>query len=217
MHERPIDRALRWAKEKGMTQSAFAAAMGVQPANVTNWKARGMPAEHHAKVAAILGHSVDELLGMDTHDSSPTVEVVPVSLGARRVPLISYVQAGAMTEMVASYPAGFALDWLLTDLELSEGAFALEIQGDSMTPDFRPGDRIIVDPTIKPGPGDFVVAKNGDHEATFKKYRPRRIDEKGEEVFELIPLNDDYPTMYSDVTPIRIIGTMVEHRRYRRR
>lgn len=105
----------------------------------------------------------------------------------------------------------------MTDLELSQNAFALEIKGDSMLPEFKPGDRVIIDPAIFPQPGDFVVAKNGDDEATFKKYRPRTMDEHGDVVFELVPLNEDYPSMRSDQGPIRIIGTMVEHRKYRRR
>jgi SOS-response transcriptional repressor LexA len=36
-----------------------------------------------------------------------------------------------------------------------------------MEPDFKEGD-IIVDPELEPVPGEFVVAKNGDNEATFK-------------------------------------------------
>ena len=51
--------------------------------------------------------------------------------------------------------------------------------------------------------GDYVVAKNGAEEATFKKYRVRGQDEKGRTIFELIPLNDDYETMRSDQQPIQ--------------
>lgn len=138
-------------------------------------------------------------------------------LGSRRIPLISYVQAGHMSEAIDPYQVGDAADWLLTDLELSANAFALRIKGDSMLPDFREGDTVVVDPAVEPIPGDYVVAKNGDNEATFKKYRPRGVNERGDTVFELVPLNEDYPSMRSDITPIRIIGTMVEHRRYRRR
>jgi SOS-response transcriptional repressor LexA len=94
---------------------------------------------------------------------------------------------------------------------------ALRIKGDSMAPEFREGDVIIVDPAIVPSPGDFVVGRNGSHEATFKKFRPRGIDASGREVFELVPLNDDYPTMRSDTERLLIVGTMVEHRRLRRR
>lgn len=148
-------------------------------------------------------------------EAGSNVALVP--MGTRRIPLVSYVQAGTMTDIVDPYPIGAAADWLLTDLELGPNAFALTIKGDSMTPEFREGDNIVVDPAVQPLPGDFVVAKNGENEATFKKYRPRGVNEAGQEVFELVPLNEDYPSMRSDLKPIKIIGTMVEHRRYRRR
>lgn len=138
-------------------------------------------------------------------------------IGTTKVPLINYVQAGMWTEIVQVQGKDEAFDWLLTDLNLSANAFALEIKGDSMEPDFKEGDRVIIDPEIQPRPGDFVVAKNGEDEATFKKYRPRGIDEQGNQVFELVPLNEDYPKMHSDKMPIAIIGTMVEHRKYRKR
>lgn len=35
--------------------------------------------------------------------------------------------------------------------------------------------------------------------------------------FELVPLNSDYPTLSSENTPLMIIGTMIEHRIYRRK
>lgn len=86
-----------------------------------------------------------------------------------------------------------------------------------MIPDFKEGDRIVIDPSIEPMPGDFVVTKNGHKEATFKKYRPRgKFDENGNAVFDLLPIDPDYPPMHSDKVPLRIIGTMVEHRRYRK-
>lgn len=84
-----------------------------------------------------------------------------------------------------------------------------------MEPEFVEGDRIVIDPEIAPSPGDYVVAMNGDNDVTFKKYRSRGVIE-GEEVFELVPLNPDYPTLSSLHSPITILGTMVEHRRYRR-
>lgn len=142
--------------------------------------------------------------------------VTPAQIGVRRVPVISPIQAGEWAEIVDIFQPGDASEWLLTDIELSEGAFALDIRGNSMLPDFNPGDRVIIDPAVSPQPGDFVAAKNGEQEATFKKYRPRGMDAQGNMVFELVPLNEDYPTLRSDVQPIRIVGTMVEHRKYRR-
>jgi len=86
-----------------------------------------------------------------------------------------------------------------------------------MLPEFREGDMVIIDPAVEPSPGDYVVAQNDDNEATFKKFRPRGVNERGQQVFELVPLNEDYPSLRSDCVSIRIIGTMVEHRRYRTR
>jgi SOS-response transcriptional repressor LexA len=55
-----------------------------------------------------------------------------------------------------------------------------------------------------------VIARNGTNQATFKKYRPRGIDAQGNEIFELTPLNDDYPTLRSDVEPLFVIGVVVK-------
>lgn len=108
------------------------------------------------------------------------------------------------------------MEYLQTNMDLSESSFTLIISGRSMEPEFKEGDAVVIDPEVDPLPGDFVVAKNGQEEALFKKYRPRGFI-NGEEVYELVPLNEDYPTVRSDQEPIRIIGTMVEHRRYRKR
>lgn len=165
------------------------------------------------KIAHALGCSVADLFSGAEKESN----VSHVPLGTKRIPLISCVQAGAMTEALDPYEVGDGADWILTDLDLSSNAFALRIKGESMLPEFKEGDTVIIDPHVEPIPGDFVVAKNGENEATFKKYRPRGLNEQGRQVFELIPLNEDYPPMRSDLSPIRIIGTMVEHRRYRKR
>lgn len=61
------------------------------------------------------------------------------------------------------------------------------------------------------------MAKNSSEALTFKKYRPCGIDETGQDVFELVPLNDDFPTMHSDRQHIEVIGVIVEHRIFRKR
>ena len=154
--------------------------------------------------------------GSMTDAPEPESNVAPAPMGANRVPVITSIQAGMWAEIVDSFQPGDAGDWLLTDIDLSDSAFALDIRGNSMEPEFKDGDRVIIDPEIAPQPGDFVAAKNGEQEATFKKYRPRGMDAHGNIIFELVPLNDDYPTLRSDVQHIKIVGTMVEHRKYRR-
>jgi SOS-response transcriptional repressor LexA len=178
---------------------------------------------------SLRGHPAFMLPGwLDTPESAPTrlsepppppfdVNVEPVTGSARAVPIVDWVQAGQLREMVDPYPPGAGDGVEYVDSSYGRCAVALRIKGDSMAPEFREGDVIIVDPEIAPSPGDFVVVRNGSHEATFKKFRPRGIDASGREVFELVPLNDDYPTMRSDTEPLLIVGTMVEHRKRRRR
>ena len=60
---RSIDRVLKLAERRQMTQADLARALGVERQDVTNWKARGMPANRLAAAAQTLGCSVDYLLG----------------------------------------------------------------------------------------------------------------------------------------------------------
>lgn len=143
--------------------------------------------------------------------------IVPASIGKRAIPVISSIQAGALKEITEPYELGDGYATIYTDDAYSKWAFGLEIEGDSMLPDFRPGDLVIIEPEWEPRPGEYVAAKNGKEEATFKKYRQRGTDGAGNIIFELVPLNEDYPTMRSDVTQLTIIGVMAEHRRKSRR
>ena len=57
----------------------------------------------------------------------------------------------------------------------------------------------------------ILLLQNGDYEVTFKKYRVIGFDEEGREIFELIPLNPDFPAYNSKQHPISIIGVVVRH------
>lgn len=199
-------------------QSDLARALNTSPQTVNNWEARGISKKGLLHIQATLGFSAS---WVETGEGAKFVQdksnVAPAQIGSKQIPLISYVRAGNWAGIVDPFQPNDAHDWLMTDLDVSDGAFALEIKGDSMLPEFNPGDRVIIDPAIRPQPGDYVVAKNGEEEATFKKYRLRSINEQGAEVFELVPLNPDYPSIRSDEVPIKIVGTMVEVRKYRRR
>lgn len=219
------DRVRIARKDNGMTQGQLAAAVGIAQPTLSNLE-KGKHAEtvKIVEIAKILGVRPEWLSSgvgpMRADDAVPAFDqnVVPAPIGTRQVPIIDYVQAGAWTAVADPFPPGAAYEYVLTDLDLSGAAFGLRVKGRSMAPEFSEGDVIIIDPEVSPAPGDFVVAKNGGQEATFKKYRPRGIDPAtGTEIFELIPLNEDFAPIRSDVSPCIIIGTMMEHRRYRRR
>ncbi|MFG0677715.1 LexA family protein [Delftia sp. WSY_7] len=212
-------------KEAG-SQAALSEKIGKAPAQISQWlnastnSKTGKPRVMSNAIAREIEQKTGKPTGwMDQPAErstdprgAPNVEIAMPEV--RRVPLISHIQAGAWKEIADTFQPGDAEEWLFTDRKHSNTTFALTIRGNSMEPDFKEGDRVLIDPCARPRPGSFVAAKNGREEATFKKYRPRSIDILGNEVFELVPLNNDYPTLRSDETTITIIGTMVEHRRY---
>lgn len=208
---RLADRVKQKRIELGLTQTEAAEKAGIRQ---QSWQSiedgKTLKPRNIIGIAKALRCDADWL--MNGGAFMPLAEV-----NSRRVPLISYVQAGALAEKSPIEAFDGSLEYILTDLDLSEHSFALRIEGDSMEPDFKAGDVIIVDPEIEPAPGEFVVAKNGGDQATFKKYRPTYTDNNGRQHFELVPLNNDYPVINSDHQHLTIIGVMIEHRIYRRK
>lgn len=194
-----------------LTQKQVADAFGVSPQAVSQWE-RGEDAptaRNLEKMAELYNVPMDWLTRRPGSHIMGNTE----RKGAR-VPLVSRIAAGLWSPTWNPYEPGYSDSFLHTDQQISDQAFALELDGSSMEPEFRSGDTVIIDPRVTARPGDFVAAKIDDHdEATFKKYRPR-----GGGVIELVPLNPDWPILVIDSDhPGTIIGTMVEHRRYRRR
>ncbi|MGU5549175.1 helix-turn-helix domain-containing protein [Aeromonas hydrophila] len=209
-------RALRKARK--MTINELATQVDSDVGNISRLERdlQGFSPQLLSKIADALSVPVSELFSDDS-PASPHQNMEMAQPDIHRIPVISYVQAGVWTAPNEIRECDGNMAYITTDLDLGDRAFAIVIRGNSMEPEFTEGDLVLIDPDEPLHPGDFVVAKNGEEEATFKKYRPRGYGEDGQEIFELAPINDDYPTMRSDRQHIQIIGTMVEHRRRRKR
>lgn len=219
------ERIAKLMAETGKTVGDLAEIAGVSSSAVTQWKdgpTKSIKTAPAVKIASATGFSAMWIAtgaGPEKTGAMPFgINAKTTAIGVRQYPVISRIQAGALKEIADPYGSGDGFDVEYGDDDASKWAFFLEIEGDSMLPDFRPGDRVLIDPDVTPNPGDYVAARNTRQEATFKKYRVRGINELGHEKFELVPLNDDYPIMRSDEMHLCVIGTMIEHRRkFRRR
>ncbi|GKQ73935.1 prophage repressor CI [Aeromonas caviae] len=223
------DRILSRRKHLKLSQHELASRIGITRVSVGKWESGlNQPKGRYLNdLAAALGVSVDWLLtgkedgAAGVMEPSPpgyrNVEPADIPQGVR-VPILSYVQAGQWREMCEQATAfDGSLEYVTAGVSVGSCAFGLWVRGNSMEPDFKEGDLLIVDADEAPKAGDFVIAKNGSEEATFKKYRSRGEYEDGSPRFELVPLNDDHETLSTDQTSIAIIGVVVEHRRILKR
>jgi SOS-response transcriptional repressor LexA len=135
--------------------------------------------------------------------TSSTNGISQATIGTRKLPLISEKQ---VTDYLNNN--NFESErFVYTERNLSLKAFALNITDDSMSPTFNKGEAVVIDPEIKPEPGDYVVASIGK-ESYFRQYKLRDLNS-----FDLSPLNDAFPTISSDShSDIKIVGTVIEHR-----
>lgn len=136
-------------------------------------------------------------------DTLTHANVVPLPTTRGRVPMISWVQAGCWMEVVDNFAPGMADEWIDVEIEVRKHTFALTVRGDSMSPRFPDGMILVVEPDIQADNGDFVIAKNGNNEATFKQL----VIDGG--VWYLKPLNERYPIMQVGSDTI-IVGVVRE-------
>jgi SOS-response transcriptional repressor LexA len=206
-----------------MTQAEFAELIDTSASYLSQIKKGVRPNGDAQNIGNKLARKIEEAAKMPfgwmdenhSHSVQSTVlrydlsNVMPIKKIVRPIPVISSVAAGQWREAIEEPVSEYVYPTKMR----SQNAFGLLIIGKSMEPDFKEDEYIIVDPDVMPNPTDYVVALNGKNEATFKKYRSRGINENGEEVFELIPLNPDFATIRSDREKVILIGTVVDHLR----
>lgn len=191
--------------------AAFAAALGISKGRVSQLLDPDEPFKERA-ASNLYDKARDR--GLPWLPSGYFEQGAPTRLpqsAMRMLPVIEASAARNFRRLVEDFPTGPGGRFLTADRELSPQSFALVLTGDSMIPDLAEGDHVIIDPDVQPRNGDFVAALCGPEDAALRKFRQRTP-----EVFELIPLNDRYESQRSDMVSIEILGTMVEHRRYRR-
>lgn len=164
-------RALR--RSKKLTQVQLAKIAGVSSPAVTEWeKDSYLPKAASLKaIANKLGVTTEYILtGKGDPDAMQKEQSNVVPVVPRMAPVLSWVQAGTMTN-VESVDMSQVEEWLPIPDGDCEKCFYLKVQGLSNYPEFHEGDYILVDPTLPFGDmnsGDIIVVRKFD-DATFKR------------------------------------------------
>jgi SOS-response transcriptional repressor LexA len=112
--------------------------------------------------------------------------------------------AGKWQAVCDNFQPGEADEWTESDVK-GKNVFALRIKGDSMEPEFREGDVVIVNPHVEAKPGDYVIVKNDAEKATFKQLK------KFGDALVLHPLNSKYEDIeLKKGVKYRIVGEVVK-------
>lgn len=183
------------------TKAGLARACGIKAPSVSAWfsgRTESLAGNNLLQAAAYFGVTPEWLsTGTGNRYSDMPREEPNITTGpqVRTVPLLNSVSAGMYKEIIDQH---IEVEHVATAAQVRRYTYALRIEGDSMEPTFTAGMMVIIEPELDPSPGDYVVAVNGDNEATFKQ-----LIRDGSE-WMLKPLNTRYP-----IRPLgdsRIIG-----------
>lgn len=198
--------------EKGLKPADLARAADVSGVAAGKWvHGESQPKAQKLKmIARFLGVSDDWLLtGKEASKLDNNVDLSQkIIIKGRPIPVISWVQAGDWTGM-DSVPIDTQFEeWLPPNPDSGKNGYGLIVVGSSMKPDFKPSDRIYVNPDIQTydlQTDDLVIVScSGESEATFKK-----LIVEGDNKY-LQPLNPNWPDQIIKLTEdCRLVGKVV--------
>jgi SOS-response transcriptional repressor LexA len=182
-----------------MTSAALAKAIHYDPAVVENVVNGG--GKMSEKMAALIENVTDGeitkeiMLGgsespriMEETGFYGTVGTLSPNAGKRYIPLLSWARAGAISDATA-FDEDYQGDGIETDIP--GRAFAVIIEGDSMSPEISPGAKAVVRADRAPRPGSLVIVRTIEGEVFCKRYT---IEDNGR-TYVLYSVNRIYPEM----------------------
>ena len=186
-----------------LTQLELSKIFDIGLATVAMWESsqRRPPAKMLLRISEHFKVSVDYLLGADSKSSDETTLTLPVLAGVRagfNAP-VGEIESGAYQEIPRSILGSRRPDDMMV----------LNVEGDSMSPKFLDGDRVLVLRQTSVDSGDIAIVCYEDFEnGTIKKVHY----ESGCDYVDLIPLNPKYaPIRIQDaqLDGMRIIGKVI--------
>ena len=207
---RTLDRlCAAWEK----TPQELEQTLGLPRGRLGQLRKSGLPTdEERRRIEAYFG--VPYLRPTEATETSNVVPFLTRTDNARRIPVLGRVPAGVPVEAVTDVIEHIDLSPpMATD---GHDYFALMVTGDSMVPEYRDGDIVIVRVQPTAETGDDVVAYIGGSDATLKRFT-RTADG-----IQLRPLNTAYAVRSFTKEqvlslPVTLAGIVVEQRRIRRR
>jgi transcriptional regulator with XRE-family HTH domain len=201
-----------------LSQQQLAERVGVTKGAISQWETGiGFPSRTNARaLAKELGIDQRELearlsSGLNLLDALPSGREIPITVRNR-------------TKSKRNTPNPARSEAMLpVDVDIPMDSIAAAVADDSMSPDYQRGDCVIFSPSVAPRltqPYDIGVALIDDDRVMLRSYVPRGVNRAGVQVFDLVSTNTDHEHFETISGPssrsIKLLGTVVEHRKKRR-
>lgn len=209
------ERIFQERQAKGLTRKALAELTDdLKPSRINNWE-RGLRTPGPEEIKQLAG-ALDVAPGylMCLTDDKQVNQEFPW-LGAL-IPLLNAQQAcdpktviQSLRDETGQHSVSFIPLSPEISQKLGENAFALRVQDDSMSPELKVGDVIIIDPDQLARPGGLVVANQQNmNEVTVRRYKQLSADGSAQQ-YELIPANENWAIIRGDQSgKNRIVGVI---------
>ena len=234
-----MNRIAALRKERKLSQKELGTIIGVAQNTICNWEngKREPDYESLKKLAFFFDCSTDYLLGtvsfgrtfvadiktdkeidwagrlqsQNMQEKKSVSKIEHAGPGGVRIPVLGSVPSGIPIGAIEDI-----LDWEEIPASMCSGDreyFALQVQGDSMWPDYLTGDVVIIRKTPCCESGDDCVVYINGYDATLKQVK---LGEDGS--LSIIPRNPNYPPKTYTAKevqnlPVSIAGVVVELRR----
>lgn len=203
-------------KAKGLTQAKLAElAGGLKQPRVNNWEQglRTPGAEEIKQLADVL--EVSPAFLMCLTDRKQPHPLDRNHIGAL-IPLLHTEQLDDPQHWIQAIKDGEydgEATFIPITIELANivgaNAFAFKMEDDSMDPELKINDMLIVNPDFTPRPGNIVMIKNmNTSEVIVRRYKQISISKPAHQ-FELLATNKNWPTILSgEIIESKILGTI---------
>lgn len=140
-----------------------------------------------------------------------SVHKLPVRWRSQNIPVVSWAAAGNASdyEDVAAQ-----IDETVGTHVTDPNAFAVIVEGDSMEPEIKAGDRVVVAPNLEPRNGDIVLVKLKDSRVMLKRFH--RTGANGATI-RLLSDNLNYATLEFAAEEVQFVYPAMEFKRMMRR
>lgn len=189
-------------KQKRLTQLQVADHLGITRSAYSHYETgfRDPDTDTLIRLASLYEVPVEYLLGIYDQTAKTLIN---------RIPVLGTVPAGIPIEAIENIEE--YIDIYPRFVKHGE-LFALRVQGDSMEPDLRNGDIVVIEKQVFVDNGDIAVVRVNSEDVTLKRVK---LTTKG---LMLIPSNPAYDPVFFDsdqvaTLPVTIIGKVIELRR----